>query len=78
MKREAILTEGEAGIFKVTCETCPLLPHTEALSQPAKSCMSGVITNVQGPVVLNKCGFAYALESNDSLLVECKKEGGAK
>ena len=78
MKREAILTEGEAGIFKVTCETCPLLPHTEALGQPAKSCMSGLITNIQGPVVLNKCEFVGELESEDLLVVECKKEGGAK
>jgi hypothetical protein len=40
--------------------------------------MSGLITNIQGPVVLNNCEFVGELESEDSLVVECKKEGGAK
>ena len=55
MNRETKFNEGDAGIFEVTCETCPLLPHLNALGQKPRPCMAGIVTNVQGPVVLKKC-----------------------
>lgn len=41
--------------FTVTCKFCPLLPHTEALGQKPKSCIAGIVTNMQGPIPMGTC-----------------------
>lgn len=47
--------EGNAGIWDVSCEACPLRPHAEALAVKLPTCMHGIATNMQGHLVLGRC-----------------------
>lgn len=53
--RTVELHEGDAGIFGITCSTCPLKVHTDALGQKPPTCINGIITNMQGAVPLGTC-----------------------
>ena len=50
------------GAWEVTCAECPMIPHLVALEMPVKPCLSGIITNVQGPVPIGVCKH-YAKDS---------------
>jgi hypothetical protein len=45
------------GAWEITCDTCPLLPHLNALNQPPRPCIAGISTNMQGAIPLNRCEF---------------------
>ena len=66
VRREVAFTEGNAGIWDLTCPTCPLRVHSEALGEKHRVCAHGVITNIQGPVVMGTCNH----QVKDSLVTE--------
>lgn len=79
-ERVAKFYEGDLGFWKATCSDCPLLPHTRALGQKDPECAGGMVTNMQGPLVLKRCehlgrggddGFRVY---GDQLRVNCTKE----
>jgi hypothetical protein len=81
MKREVTFkTENNIiGSWHLECPTCPLRKHTDALGEKPKACASGIHTNMQGPIVINKCvHYQYdTLASDDkskTLTLECTKE----
>jgi hypothetical protein len=66
VKRTAIFTEGDCGVFDLSAPDCPLLVHTQALGQKAPACCHGIVTNMQGPVVMGTCKH-YAEESAENV-----------
>lgn len=75
MKLAATYTEGNAGIWSVTCADCPIAHHAAALGQKTPECLSGIATNMQGPMVLNKCAHTSPdclANDGDSLALECR------
>lgn len=74
MKLAATYTEGNAGIWSVTCDACPIAHHAVALGQDAPKCLGGIATNIQGPVVLSKCRNTSPdclTNDGDALSLEC-------
>lgn len=75
MTLHATYAEGNAGIWSITCEACPIAHHAAALGQEAPKCLSGIATNMQGPVVLDKCKHTSADKvtnaDDGSLALEC-------
>jgi len=69
VRRRVKFTEGNAGIWDLSCSTCPLLAHTEALGEKPRVCAHGIITNIQGPVPMGTCKH----HQKDSLV----NEGGS-
>jgi hypothetical protein len=67
-RRTVVLSEGDAGIFSIECQECPLKLHTDALGQKAPSCVHGIITNMQGAIPLGTCKHY----EKDSIVVEGK------
>lgn len=69
-------TEGDGGIFSVTCAECPLKPHAEALGQKAPECTGGIATNMQGPVPLASCKYlepgSFANTPDNEISIRCK------
>ena len=73
--RPVVYSEGDAGIWSLDCATCPLIPHAKALGAKAKSCMAGIATNMQGPLVLSACEHYEAKSFTDEggkAIVKCK------
>ena len=68
VRRAVVFTEGNAGIWDISCPTCPLRVHTEALGEKHRVCAHGIFTNIQGPVPMGTCKH----NKEDSL----KDEGG--
>jgi hypothetical protein len=75
--------EGNFGMWKITCRSCPLMPHTQALGQKAPECAGGMATNMQGPVILKRCphlgntgekGFRV---EGETLVVDCMHGAGS-
>ena len=52
--READITE-DGITFEVSCTTCPLLEHYNALQQKPIGCVAGIQTNMQGAVITKSC-----------------------
>ena len=51
---EAEITE-DGITFEVSCTTCPLLEHYNALQQKPIGCVAGIQTNMQGAVITKSC-----------------------
>lgn len=81
-ERLGVFAEDELGLWKITCADCPLLPHTRALGQKDPECVGGMVTNMQGPVVLKRCehlgraGDGGMRADGDALFMDCGKEAG--
>lgn len=77
MKRAVQFKEEEI-TFAITCDKCPLKPHLEALGQPPRACVSGIMTNMQGPVPVASCEHykkdSISNDADKSLMLECGKE----
>lgn len=65
----ATYTENDRGIWSVNCADCPLKTHAVALGQLAPDCVSGIVTNMQGPVILRQCSHADDLRNESAGLV---------
>lgn len=80
MRIAATYTEGNAGIWSINCEDCPLAHHAAALGQKAPHCLSGIATNMQGQIVLNKCQHTSAetvsADDDGALTLECNADRG--
>lgn len=76
MTRREVQVEADLIGFSITCPTCPLLPHLEALGQKPRSCVAGLITNVQGAVPLNSCEFYTkdSISSEKPATLECARD----
>ena len=83
MTRTATFTaqDDTVGSWRITCASCPLKPHTDALGMPPTACISGIETNMQGHLPLKQCEF-YKRDSlagsgegaDKTLSIECLKE----
>lgn len=70
------MIDEERGFWKADCDECPLTEALKTLNQPPRSCVSGIITNMQGPVVVSKCEF-YAGDhttKSDPFSIGCNKD----
>jgi hypothetical protein len=56
---------------------CPLKEALDTLGQKPRSCIMGVVTNVQGAVPLTKCEFYGGDKTltKDPMTIGCKKRG---
>lgn len=75
-RRAVTYSEGNAGVWSIDCEECPLKPHYEALVLQQKGCAGGIATNMQGPVVLWNCPHSAGTttvknEPGNKLSIEC-------
>lgn len=76
VRRLVVFTEGNAGVWDLTCPRCPLRIHTDALGQKPQVCAHGVITNIQGPVPMGTCKHHKAeslVNEKGSLFLLCTK-----
>ena len=77
MKREVKFKDEGIG-FSISCADCPLLPALETLGQKPRPCVSGIMTNMQGPVPVAECEHygknSIANEEGNRLSIECGKE----
>jgi hypothetical protein len=78
MKRQVEYTEPNDIGFRISCATCPLIPALKELDEEPRPCVSGIVTNVQGPVVMGTCKH-YKPDSvsngeGKTLWLECGKE----
>ena len=68
--------EGMAGLWRMTCAECPLIPHTKALGQQQPECAGGIATNMQGPVQLKACAHlvpdSFANAAGNEITIGCK------
>jgi hypothetical protein len=75
MRRAVEYTEGDTGIWSLTCAECPLKPHAEALNVKPPRCAGGIATNMPGPMVLDKCQHtdpnSVQNEPGNGLSIEC-------
>ena len=77
VRRAVEFHEGNAGIWDITCPTCPLRPHTDALGEKPRVCAHGIYTNIQGPVPMGTCKHHKAeslLNGGTGLSLECTKD----
>jgi hypothetical protein len=76
MVRAVKYVEKDGGLWSMTCDECPLLPHSEALGQDAPRCASGIATRMQGPVPLQTCHNlapdSYANTTDGGITITCK------
>ena len=77
MKRIVTYAE-ELGVFHIDCPTCPLIPAFEALDQKPTSCVSGLVTKMQGHCPIHACKHyaknSLANEPEKQLSIQCGKE----
>ena len=76
VRRRVKFTEGIAGIWDLSCSTCPLLAHTEALGEKPRACVHGIVTNIQGPVPMGTCKHHLKdslVNESGSLFLLCTK-----
>lgn len=69
--REAKLKKGKMGLWEITAESCPLRKAAEMLEQKQPCCGAGVMTNIQGAVVLSQCKFST---EKKKIFIWCNKE----
>jgi len=77
MKR-AITFKDEGLTFRIDCADCPLSDALKTLGQEPRPCISGIMTNMQGPVTVGTCEH-YKKDSientaDNGLSIECGKE----
>ena len=77
VRRPVEFREGNSGIWDITCPTCPLRIHTDALGQKPQVCAHGIATNMQGLITMGTCKHYKAeslLNEGTGLSLECAKD----
>lgn len=76
--RRAVTFKDEGIGFSILCPDCPLLPALKTLGQNPRSCISGLMTNIQGPVPVGQCEYyqkdSITNDEGNRLSVDCGKE----
>ena len=77
MKRIVSYAEN-LGVFHIDCAECPLIPAFTALDKKPESCVSGMVTNMQGHMPIHQCKHyakdSIANEPEKKLSIQCGRE----
>ncbi len=76
LKAKSIIDNEKRGFWHIASDDCPLRPHALALDQKPPQCLAGLVTNMQGAVVVHRCKHMHGdLDVGEGgPWVDCTKE----